>query len=89
MAHPPEPRRSQSTTSLSKYYNGPVGGLHGGEEEMNDPAMDFCNAFWGNGERGYDVVMARLRGAGRTVEELRTFWKERYVIHFGSCRVLF
>ena len=44
---------------------------------MNDPKMDFCNAFWGQGDRGYDVIMARLRGATRTTDELRLFWKER------------
>jgi hypothetical protein len=74
----PEPQRSQSTTSLSRFYNGVNGnGLPLGEEEIHDPKLDFCNAFWGQNERGYDVVMARLRGAGRTVDELRTFWKER------------
>lgn len=48
-----------------------------GEEDLNDPRMDFCNAFWGTDGRGYEVVMARLRGAGRTVDELKAFWKER------------
>jgi hypothetical protein len=79
MAQPPEPRRSQSTTSLSRFYNGVANGGGGipGEEELSDPRMDFCNAFWGQGDKGYDVVMARLRGAARTVDELRAFWKER------------
>ncbi|GFZ46382.1 hypothetical protein JCM24511_04629 [Saitozyma sp. JCM 24511] len=77
----PEPQRSQSTTSLSQFYNGVNGnGLPLGDEEIHDPKLDFCNAFWGQNERGYDVVMARLRGAGRTVDELRTFWKERAAI---------
>jgi hypothetical protein len=44
---------------------------------MHDPKMDFCNSFWGQGDKGYEVIMARLRGAGRTVDELKTFWKER------------
>jgi hypothetical protein len=62
---------------LSKYYNG-ANGFN--EEDVNDPRMDFCNAFWGPGEKGYEVLMARLRGANRTVEELRAFWKERIAI---------
>lgn len=77
---PPQPHRSQSTTSLSKYYNGVNGGdsvQQITDEELQDPKLDFCNAFWGPGDRGYEVVMARLRGATRTVDELRAFWKER------------
>ncbi|WVR04978.1 hypothetical protein IAU60_001990 [Kwoniella sp. DSM 27419] len=80
---PPEPTRSQSSTSLSRLYNGPArqgGGTMATEEELSDPRMDFCNSFWGQGDRGFEVVMARLRGAGRTVEELRAFWKERAAI---------
>lgn len=72
------PKRTQSSTSLSRFYNaGTNGGGPIGEDEMADPRMDFCNAFWGQGDRGYEVVMARLRGAGRTLEELKAFWKER------------
>lgn len=75
--HPPAPNRSQSTTSLSRLYSG-SNGLPNPEE--NDPRLDFCNAFWGPGDRGYEVLMARLRGATRTIEELRSFWKERIAI---------
>jgi len=39
--------------------------------------MDFCNAFWGIGDGGVDVLFARMRGAARTIEELRNYWKER------------
>jgi hypothetical protein len=46
---------------------------------MSDPSLHFCNAFWGQGSRGYEVIMARLRGASRTVDELRGYWKERWV----------
>ncbi|OWZ67968.1 hypothetical protein AYX14_03357 [Cryptococcus neoformans] len=83
MAQSTEPLRSQSSTSLYKLYNGPNGGLNGNqiaEEELHDPRLNYCNAFWGQGDRGFDVIMARLRGAGRTVEELRAFWKERAAI---------
>ncbi|WWC69691.1 uncharacterized protein I206_103634 [Kwoniella pini CBS 10737] len=88
MNQPPEPKRSQSTTSLSRLYHG-SGGVGGGkqnemnnneEEELIDPKLDFCNSFWGQGDRGFEVIMARLRGAGRTVDELKGFWKERAAI---------
>ncbi|KAI9638499.1 uncharacterized protein MKK02DRAFT_22379 [Dioszegia hungarica] len=83
------PKRTQSSTSLSRFYNdGSNGGGPMGEEEMQDPRMDFCNAFWGQGDRGYEVVMARLRGAGRTLEELKAFWKERSAIEEDYARRL-
>ncbi|KAK8870004.1 hypothetical protein IAR55_000574 [Kwoniella newhampshirensis] len=78
---PPEAHRSHSTTSLSRLYHGSGANGHvNGDEELQDPRLDFCNSFWGQGDRGFDVIMARLRGAGRTVDELRTFWKERAAI---------
>ena len=77
MTQAPEPQRSHSTTSLARFYHGANGNNQDGEEEMADPRLDFCNAFWGQGDRGYEVIMARLRGAARTVDELRAFWKER------------
>lgn len=46
---------------------------------------DFCNAFWGEGlkdpDRGYEVMMARVKNAGRMVDEFRAFFKERCGIH--------
>jgi hypothetical protein len=39
--------------------------------------MDFCNAFWGLNDPGYDVLLARMRIAGKTIEDLRNFWRER------------
>lgn len=65
-------RRQASTTSLSKYVraNSPI---------LQDRNLDFCNAFWGLGDGGVDVLFARMRGATRTIEELKNFWKERYV----------
>jgi hypothetical protein len=65
-------RRQASTTSLSKYAR----------DGSPDPAaryLDFCNAFWGPNDAGVDVLFARMRGAARTMEELRNFWKERYL----------
>ncbi|KAK0448916.1 uncharacterized protein EV420DRAFT_1647194 [Desarmillaria tabescens] len=66
-----------SATSLSRYamarspgddiYNGSV-------------SRDFCNSFWGPNEAGVNVLCARMRGAERTTDELRNFWKERSVL---------
>ena len=40
---------------------------------------DFCNAFWGKEpEKGVEALLTRMRVAGRTLEELRAFWRERY-----------
>lgn len=66
-------RRQSSTTSLSKYarVNSP---------DLSNRSLDFCNAFWGPGDGGVDVLFARMRGGLRTVEELKAFWKERYVM---------
>lgn len=65
--------RQASTTSLSKYarVNSP---------NLSNPSLDFCNAFWGAGDAGVDVLFARMRGAARSVEEVRVFWKERAAI---------
>ena len=65
-------RRQASTTSLSKFARTT-------EPELTSRTLDFCNAFWGLGDGGVDVLFARMRGAARTMEELRAFWKERYV----------
>ncbi|KAL1406217.1 formin-binding protein [Vanrija albida] len=75
------PARSQSTTSLARLHHGSLanGAAPPGADE-SDPALDFCNAFWGPGDRGYEVIMARLRGASRTIDELKQFWKERAAI---------
>ncbi|KAG8898983.1 hypothetical protein FRB99_007007, partial [Tulasnella sp. 403] len=65
-------RRTNSTTSLSRYYH-----------ELSDQdqsSLDFCNAFWGLNDCGVDVLFARMRGAARTMEEVRSFWKERVAI---------
>lgn len=67
-------RSGSSTTSLAD---------HAGTTPP-DPIirnLDFCNAFWGVGDVGVDVLFARMCGATQTMEELRIFWKERYVLH--------
>ncbi|KAF8627640.1 hypothetical protein AX15_004334 [Amanita polypyramis BW_CC] len=66
-------RRQSSTTSLSKYarVHSPI---------PQNRSLDFCNAFWGLNDAGVDVLFARMRGAVRTMEELKNFWKERATI---------
>ncbi|PPQ82339.1 hypothetical protein CVT24_002318 [Panaeolus cyanescens] len=66
-------RRQSSTTSLSRY-------ARANSPNQLDPSLDFCNSFWGVGDGGVDVLLARMRGAARTMEELRAFWKERAAI---------
>lgn len=66
-------RRQASTTSLAKY-------ARANSPDLSQRSTDFCNAFWGPGDGGVDVLFARMRGAARTMEELRNFWKERAAI---------
>ena len=63
-------RRQSSTTSLAKFAR-----AH--SPDCTDHSLDFCNAFWGLSDGGVDVLFARMRGASRTTDELRNFWKER------------
>lgn len=65
-------RRTPSTTSLSKF-------ARANSPDLANRSLDFCNAFWGHGDGGVDVLFARMRGGARTMEELRGFWKERSV----------
>ncbi|KIJ51231.1 hypothetical protein M422DRAFT_65254 [Sphaerobolus stellatus SS14] len=66
-------RRQSSTTSLQRYARS----QQVNDAELANRSLDFCNAFWGIADGGYDVLLARIRGAVRTTEELRSFWKER------------
>ncbi|EGO00577.1 hypothetical protein SERLA73DRAFT_71588 [Serpula lacrymans var. lacrymans S7.3] len=66
-------RRQSSTTSLAKY-------ARANSPDLSHRSLDFCNAFWGIGDGGVDVLFARMRGASRTMDELRAFWKERSAI---------
>lgn len=70
-------RRQPSTTSLAKYARTT-------SPDTSARNLDFCNAFWGVGDGGVDVLFARMRGAARTMEELRNFWKERCVARSPS-----
>ncbi|GJJ08525.1 hypothetical protein Clacol_002743 [Clathrus columnatus] len=70
-------RRTPSTTSLSKYVRD---GPEADEGELDNRSHDFCNAFWGIAYGGYEVLLTRLRGAARTTEDLKAFWKERALL---------
>lgn len=65
-------RRQSSQSSLSRYARVE-------EAELDNRGYDFCNAFWGLGDPGVEVLFARMRGSAKTVEDLRAFWRERYV----------
>ncbi|KAL4068736.1 hypothetical protein V8B97DRAFT_2008657 [Scleroderma yunnanense] len=73
-------RRQPSTTSLAKFARSPSTGPDDYVTANGARSLDFCNAFWGLGDGGVDVLFARMRGAGRTMEELKNFWKERATI---------
>lgn len=62
-------KRQSSVTSLSKYART--------TPAPKSRSIDFCNTFWGVGDGGVDVLFARMRGAARTMEELKNFWIER------------
>ncbi|TFY50845.1 hypothetical protein EVJ58_g10864 [Rhodofomes roseus] len=72
-------RRQASTTSLARY-------VRANSPDFTSRSLDFCNAFWGLGDGGVDVLFARMRGAARTMEELRAFWKERAAIEEQEMR---
>lgn len=67
----------RSVTSLSKY----AAARTPGEDPYNgSTSRDFCNSFWGVGDSGVNILLARMRGAHRTTDELRNFWRERPVV---------
>ncbi|KZV67505.1 hypothetical protein PENSPDRAFT_583806 [Peniophora sp. CONT] len=66
-------RRQPSTTSLARF-------ARAGSPDPNVPSLDYCNNFWGVADGGVEVLFARMRGASRTMEELRNFWKERALL---------
>lgn len=76
-------RRSNSTTSLAQFYKENNSNINPSLSN-HDGELDFCNAFWGEGDAGYEVISARLRASNRTIDDLKTFWKERYGFRFIS-----
>ena len=88
-ARPISRSRSRSRSRANSYGGG---GEHGGYDGMDSNGgyapgeADFCNSFWGSGhtddpgmERGYEALMGRVKQAGKTTEEFRQFFKERWV----------
>lgn len=75
-------RSNPSSASLAQYYqeHNPAfssGAQAGANGSAPHNELDFCNAFWGEGDAGYEVIMAKLRASSRTMDELKSFWKER------------
>ncbi|KAF7290061.1 SH3-domain-containing protein [Mycena chlorophos] len=70
-------RRQSSSTSLARYA---IAKSPGVDLYNGSTSRDFCNSFWGTGDAGVNILFARMRGAIRTTDELRSFWKERAAI---------
>jgi hypothetical protein len=70
-------RRSNSTTSLAQFYREHNPNYEGVRSGNDAPELDFCNAFWGEGDAGFEVIMARTRASARTIDDLKVFMKER------------
>lgn len=68
-------RRPNSSASLAQFFKEHNDAFRSTNQQEGD--LDFCNAFWGEDDAGYEVIMARLRASGRTMDELKAFWKER------------
>lgn len=45
----------------------------------SNEAQQFCNAFWGENDAGFNVIQSHSKNTFKTLEDLRTFYKERYV----------
>ncbi|KIK60765.1 hypothetical protein GYMLUDRAFT_43373 [Collybiopsis luxurians FD-317 M1] len=78
-------RTQGSVSSLSKYATAKSPGI---DLYNGSTSRDFCNSFWGEGDAGVNVLFARMRGAMRTTDSLRNFWKERAAIEEEYARKL-
>lgn len=93
--------RSRSQSRSRSRANSRGAGDQDGYGSGDSAQDDFCNAFWESGqaddpqpgqERGYESLMARTKSAGRMVDDLRAFFKERYArqpyaFPAGSCKL--
>ncbi|KAI5454680.1 formin-binding protein, variant 2 [Naganishia albida] len=70
-------RRSNSTASLAQFYQEHNPNYEQVRGNGEAPELDFCNAFWGEGDAGFEVLMARMRASARTIDDLKGFMKER------------
>ncbi|KAJ3887193.1 SH3 domain-containing protein [Lentinula edodes] len=80
MSLQPQPSHASlsSVTSLSRYASAKSPSI---DPYNGNPSRDFCNSFWGgDGDAGVNVLFARMRGGVRTIEGLKSFWKERAAI---------
>jgi hypothetical protein len=67
-----------STMSLAQYA---TNGSRSSDLGRNTTG-DFCNSFWGLGDDGVNILLARMREAAKTTEALKSFWNERFVDSF-------
>lgn len=65
--------RSRSSSRHSS-FSGP-GGQH--VSTVIDPD-DFCNAFWG--DKGFDALLSKAKASARTLDELRSWFRERAAV---------
>ncbi len=75
----PFARRTNSSTSLAQFYQEHNSNFNSGQDD-GQADLSFCNACWGDNDAGYEVLMARLRATGRTMDDMKAFWKERWVL---------
>lgn len=73
-------RRSSSSTSLGSSFQP--------EQHLLEADYDFCNAYWSTaqrrrdevedwGEQGYKTVLNRVKMGNKTLDELRSLFKDR------------
>lgn len=45
--------------------------------ELHQDTSNFCNAFWGSGDAGYEAIQHRMKTGNRTMDDVRALYKER------------
>ncbi|CAO1615528.1 unnamed protein product [Sympodiomycopsis kandeliae] len=79
----PTSRRSRPSSASGSMGldGGEAGRMVAAEEEYIRRELqdtnNFCNAFWGTGDAGYEIIQARMKTANRTMDEVRALYKER------------
>jgi hypothetical protein len=76
--------RSRANSRGAADYDGAGGASSANGYAAIDGDSDFCNSFWESGQaddpgqdRGYESLMARMKNAGKMVDDFRSFFKER------------
>ncbi|WFD36295.1 formin-binding protein [Malassezia cuniculi] len=54
----------------------------------SDEALQFCNAFWGENDAGFQVIQSHSKNTFKTLEDLRSFYKERAEIELDYSKKL-